>query len=106
MTIPRIKTVTIDSHDEAVPVVRFRIVDIDGQPLHLAKDIAALMSLPLDEDGDYRLALDHFGISYRLSKVSDPHGEISGPVALITEHGFRQLKDAVIASRYSQPQGV
>ena len=106
MTIPRIKTMTIDSHNEAIPVIRFRIVEIDGQPLHLAKDIAAFMSLPVDDDGDCRSALDRLGISYRLSEVSDPHGEIFGPVALVTEYGFRQLREADIASRRSQPQEV
>ncbi|MBD9558449.1 hypothetical protein [Ensifer sp. ENS03] len=99
MTIPRIKTMTIDSHDEAIPVIRLRLAEIDGQSLHLAQDIAAFMSLPVDGDGDCRSALDHFGITYRLSKVTGPQGEIFGPVALVTEYGFRQLKDAAIASR-------
>lgn len=49
MTIPRIKTMTIDSHDEAIPVIRLRLAEIDGQSLHLAQDIAAFMSLPLTE---------------------------------------------------------
>jgi hypothetical protein len=106
MTFPRIKTMTIDSHDEAVPLIRLRLVEVDSQLMHLARDIAMFMSLPVDEDGDCHAALDHFGVSYRLLKVSDQHGAIIGPVALITENGFRHLKDAVIASRQSLPQEI
>ncbi len=94
MPHPRTKTITIDQHDESVPLVRLRFVEIDGTLVYVAKDVGAAIGLRADDDGDYRQTLQGYGVNYLMSVVSD-RGNISGPLALITDAAYRQLSEAV-----------
>lgn len=105
MTVPHIRTITIDFHDDARQNISFRMVDLDNTALHLAMDVCAFTSLPADADGDYCQTLDRFGVKYRLSEVS-ASGEIIGPVALITPEAVQLLNKAVNASLAIEPKAV
>ncbi|PZU83087.1 MAG: hypothetical protein DI528_17980 [Shinella sp.] len=95
MTFPRIKTITIDSHDDAIPLIVSRFVVIDGTPYHLAKDICTYSTLTADEDGDYRGALTGLKVPFIDSMVHD-RGNTFGPVALIADDAR-----AIIATKAS-----
>lgn len=97
MTFPRIKTLTIDSHDDDIPLIVSRFVVIDGTPYHLAKDICTYSTLTADEDGDYRGALTRLSVPFIDSMVHD-RGDTFGPVALVTDDAR-----AVIATK-SKPK--
>ncbi|MBY3463490.1 hypothetical protein HFN80_05610 [Rhizobium laguerreae] len=91
MNFPRIKTVTVDSHDETTPVVRFRLVEIGGMNCHLARDIGHHLGLKADEDGDYRSALTEAGIPYNDLAIFDRDQPL-GSHALLTEAAFNQAR--------------
>lgn len=84
MNYPLINAVFIVSHDETVPHMRLRFVEIDGAPYHLAKDVCFYAGLTADEDGDYREALTSLKVPFIDSMVHD-RGNTFGPVALITD---------------------
>lgn len=91
MEFPRINAMFIVSHDETIPPMRLRFVDIEGTSHFLAKDIADYAGLPADDDGDYRETLTVLGVPFADSMVYD-RGETFGPVALITEEGCQSLR--------------
>ncbi|MBY5868784.1 hypothetical protein [Rhizobium leguminosarum] len=91
MTFPRIKTITIDSHDETIPVVRFRLVEIAGTNYHLAQDIGHHLGLKASEEGDYRSALVEAGIPF-IDLVVFERDQPLGLHALLTEAAFYQAR--------------
>lgn len=91
MEHPRINAMFIVSHDEAIPPMRLRFVEIEDTSHFLAKDIAEYAGLQADEDGDFRSTLAALGVSFTDSMVHD-RGDTFGPVALITEHGAQRLR--------------
>jgi len=87
----RIKTMTIDSHDESIPVVSLRFVEIDGINHHLARDVGRYLGLKVDDDGDYRSVLTKAGIPF----VDLPVFHRDQPLglhALISEAAFNQAR--------------
>ncbi|WFU49031.1 hypothetical protein [Sinorhizobium terangae] len=98
MSHPRTKTLIIDQHDESIPLIRLRFVEIDGTLYHLAKDVGAAIGLKADDDGDYRQTLEGYRVEYLMSTVSD-RGTVLGPLALITDEDYRQLAKVVRQSR-------
>ncbi|MBB2681893.1 UNVERIFIED_ORG: prophage antirepressor-like protein [Rhizobium esperanzae] len=91
MEHPRINAMFIVSHDESIPPMRLRFVEIDGASHFLAKDIAEYAGLQPEEDGDFRSTLAALGVPFVDSKVHD-RGNTFGPVTLIAEHDARRLR--------------
>ncbi|MDP9732273.1 UNVERIFIED_ORG: hypothetical protein QE446_003771 [Rhizobium sp. SORGH_AS260] len=94
MTYPRIKTLTIDSHDEEPPL-KWRMIDLGGRAYYLALDICPLYGLDADSGGDFRTALIAEGIDFIESRV-DNLGEIIGPVSLITQGDHERLAASAV----------
>ncbi|MBB4480837.1 hypothetical protein [Rhizobium etli] len=91
MEHPRINAMFIVSHDETIPPMRLRFVEIDGASHFLAKDTAQYAGLQADEDGDFRSTLAAFDVPFTDSLVHD-RGNTFGPVALVTEEGAARLR--------------
>ena len=94
MTYPRIKPLTIDSHDDEPPL-KWRMIDLEGRAYYLALDICPLYGLGADSDGDFRTALTAEGIDFIESRV-DNLGEIIGPVLLITQGDHERLAASAV----------
>ncbi len=94
MTYPRIKTLTIDSHDDT-PQVKWRLVDLAGKAHYLALDVCPFYGLEADSDGDFRTALTAEEIHFIESRV-DNLGEIIGPVSLITQADHERLAASAV----------
>lgn len=87
MTFPRIKTVTIDSHDDSAPLIRIRFVEINGVNFHLVKDVGQHLGLKADDDGDYRSALSELGIPF-VDLAIFHRDQPLGPHTLISEVAY------------------
>lgn len=91
MTHPRINTMTIDAHDEDIPVIRLRFITRpDGTAYFLTKDVGEHLGLNAIETGDCLEVLEHWGVPYAEEAVND-RGKVIGPVGLITEADYRKL---------------
>ncbi|MGR9319158.1 hypothetical protein ACU8LZ_22305 [Rhizobium leguminosarum] len=91
MEHPRINAMFIVSHDETIPPMRLRFVEIDGVSHFLAKDIAEYAGLQAEEDGEFRSMLAALGVPFTDSLVHD-RGNTFGPVTLITEHDAQRVR--------------
>lgn len=89
-TIPHIKTVTIDHHDDKPPMKWRAILCDDGLLRILTRDYAPYIDLKADDDGDYRSTLEAFGVPFVEQKV-DNLGEIIGPMTLVAEQDLQRL---------------
>jgi len=94
MTYPRIKTLTIDSHD-GEPPLKWRMIELEGRAYYLALDVCPFYGLAADSDGDFRTALVAEGINFIDCRV-DNMGEIIGPVALITQGEHERLAASAV----------
>lgn len=94
MSYPRTKTIIIDQHEDSIPLIRLRFVEINGTLFYLAKDVGAAIGLKADDDGDYRQTLEGYGVDYLMSSVRDRR-TVLAPLALITDESYRQLTKAV-----------
>lgn len=94
MTYPRIKTLTIDSHDEKPPMRR-RMIELEGRAHYLALDVCPFYGLEADSDGDFRTALAAEEIPFIESRV-DNLGEIIGPVSLINQGDHEKLAASAV----------
>ncbi len=91
MSFPRIRTMTIDSHDEDVAIIRIRFINAaDGSAEFLTTDVGEHLDINADEDGDCLDVLTDFGIPFTKTTVND-RGQIIGPVGLISERDYRRL---------------
>lgn len=91
MTFPRIRTMTIDSHDENVAIMSLRfITGPDGRPAYLTTDIGEHLGINSDEDGNCLDVLTDFGIPFIKLTVSD-RGQIIGPVTFVSDQDFGRL---------------
>ena len=89
MNYPRIKTMTIDAHDGS-PVIIYRFVSIGATNYHLVRDVGHLFGFEADTDGDYRSTMLSLDVPFEDIEVDD-RGQITGPVAAVTEEGYRDL---------------
>lgn len=89
-TIPRIKTITIDNHDDQPPMKWRAVLCDDGILRILTRDYAPYLDLKADDDGDYRSTLETFGVPF-MEQAVESHGEIIGPVTLVTEPDLQRL---------------
>ncbi len=91
MTHLAIRTMTIDAHDEDIPVIRLRfVVKPDGSSYFLTRDIGRSLDLNNTDTGDCLEILEHWGVAFIEETVSD-RGKVIGPVGLITEHDYRKV---------------
>jgi hypothetical protein len=90
MNLPRINAMFIVSHDETIPPMRLRFVEIDDVSYFLARDVAENAGIPAEEDGDYRLTLATLNIPFIESEVHD-RGTTFGPVTLIDKSDVDRL---------------
>ena len=90
MNHPCINAMFIVSHDETIPPMRLRFVEIDDVSYFLARDVAENAGLPAEEDGDYRSMLTALNIPFIESEVHD-RGTTFGPVTLIDKRDVERL---------------
>lgn len=91
MTHLPIRTMTIDAHDESIPVLRLRFVTKpDGASFLLTRDVGEYLGINADEDDDCLDVLTDFGIPFTTATVKD-RGQIIGPVGLISECDHKRL---------------
>lgn len=85
------RTMTIDAHDEDVPVIRLRfIMKPDGSSYFLTSDVGKFLELNNTDTNDCLEILEHWGVPFVQETVTD-RGKVIGPVGLITEPDYRKL---------------
>lgn len=91
MTHLAIRTMTIDAHDDDIPVIRLRFVTKpNGASYFLTRDVGKLLELNNIDTDDCLEMLEHWDVPFFEETVSD-RGKVIGPVGLITEQDYRKL---------------
>jgi hypothetical protein len=91
MTHLAIRTLTVDAHDEDVPVIRLRFVKKpDGAAYFLTRDVGKLLDLNSAYTNDCLEVLERWGVPFAEETVSE-RGNVIGSVGLITEDDYRKL---------------
>jgi hypothetical protein len=101
MTHPRTRSMTIDAHDENIPVIRLRFITRpNGMAYFLTKDVGEYLGLNAIETGDCLEVLEHWNVPY-IEETVDDRGKVIGPVGLITEQDYRKLTAEAVKRRAS-----